>query len=117
MSSSASASTLPAALDSLLGQTLRNFEVIAADDGSDDQTWDVLCAYAQRDARIRPLRLPMFQPKLQQQKAGKSENSWSATGKNGRSSITTGIPVNRAAASLASTASPPLFLATSTSIR
>lgn len=52
------ASTLPAALDSLLGQTLRNFEVIAADDGSDDQTWDVLCAYARRDARIRPLRLP-----------------------------------------------------------
>lgn len=58
------ASTLPAALDSLLGQTLQNFEVIAADDGSDDQTWDVLCAYARRDARphresrIRPLRLP-----------------------------------------------------------
>lgn len=52
------ASTLPAALDSLLAQTLQNFEVIAADDGSGDQTWDVLCAYARRDARIRPLRLP-----------------------------------------------------------
>ncbi len=52
------ASTLLAALDSLLGQTLRDFEIIAADDGSDDDTWNVLCAYAKRDSRIRPLRLP-----------------------------------------------------------
>lgn len=56
------AATLPAALDSLLGQTLRDFEIIAADDGSSGvdggATWDVLCAYARRDARIRPLRLP-----------------------------------------------------------
>lgn len=52
------ASTLPAALDSLLAQTLQNFEVIAADDGSTDDTWDVLCASARRDSRIRPLRLP-----------------------------------------------------------
>lgn len=55
------ASTLPAALDSLLAQTLPDFEIIAADDGSDEAdggaTWDVLCAYARRDARIRPLRL------------------------------------------------------------
>jgi len=58
------ASTLPAALDSLLAQTLQDFEIIAADDGSNDGTWEVLCAYARRDARphregrIRPLRLP-----------------------------------------------------------
>jgi hypothetical protein len=52
------ASTLPAALDSLLGQTLHDFEIIAADDGSDDNTWEVLCAYARRESRIRPLRLP-----------------------------------------------------------
>lgn len=52
------AGTLPAALDSLLAQTLPDFEVIAADDGSTDGTWDVLCAYARRDSRIRPLRLP-----------------------------------------------------------
>jgi len=52
------ASTLPAALDSLLGQTLRDFEIIAADDGSTDGTWDVLRAFAKRDSRIRPLRLP-----------------------------------------------------------
>lgn len=56
------ARSLPAALESLLAQTLADFEIIAVDDGSADidggQTWDVLCAYARRDARLRPLRLP-----------------------------------------------------------
>ncbi|MBU1230258.1 MAG: glycosyltransferase [Proteobacteria bacterium] len=52
------AATLPAALDSLLGQTLQDFEILAVDDGSIDRTWEVLCAYARRDARIRPLRQP-----------------------------------------------------------
>ncbi|MDP3428515.1 MAG: glycosyltransferase [Humidesulfovibrio sp.] len=61
------AATLPAALDSLLAQTLADFEVIAVDDGSDDGsekygsgggTWGVLCDYARRDPRIRPLRQP-----------------------------------------------------------
>ena len=52
------ARSLPAALDSLLAQTLADFEVIAVDDGSTDRTWDVLCDYARRDARIRPLRQP-----------------------------------------------------------
>ncbi len=50
--------TLPAALDSLLAQTLTGFEICAVDDGSLDDTWDILTAYAGRDARIRPLRLP-----------------------------------------------------------
>lgn len=52
------AATLPAALDSLLGQTLKDFEVIAVDDGSMDRTWEVLCEFARRDSRIRPLRQP-----------------------------------------------------------
>ena len=52
------ARTLPVALDSLLAQTLTDFEIIAVDDGSDDTTWDVLAGYAQRDARVRPLRQP-----------------------------------------------------------
>jgi len=52
------ATTLPAALDSLLAQTLTDFEIIAVDDGSTDLTWNVLCAYARRDARLRPLRQP-----------------------------------------------------------
>ncbi|MDO9633371.1 MAG: glycosyltransferase [Humidesulfovibrio sp.] len=57
------AATLPATLDSLLAQTLTDFEIIAVDDGSDDggsdnPTWDVLCAYARQDSRIRLIRQP-----------------------------------------------------------
>ena len=52
------AATLPAALDSLLGQTLSAFEIVAVDDGSTDSTGDILAAYARRDTRIRPLPLP-----------------------------------------------------------
>ena len=43
--------TLGAALDSLLAQSLPDFEVVAQDDG----TLALLQAYAQRDARVRPL--------------------------------------------------------------
>jgi len=50
------AETLPAALDSLLAQTMPDFEVLAVDDGSADATWTVLRGYARRDGRIRPLR-------------------------------------------------------------
>lgn len=52
------ARTLPAALDSLLAQTLPDFEVVAVDDGSADESFAVLEQYAARDGRIRPLRLP-----------------------------------------------------------
>ena len=47
--------TLGAALDSLLAQSLPDFEVVALDDGSSDGTLALLQAYAQRDARVRPL--------------------------------------------------------------
>ncbi|MEF2145312.1 MAG: glycosyltransferase family 2 protein [Desulfovibrionaceae bacterium] len=47
--------TLPACLDSLLAQSLKNIEIVAVDDGSEDTTASILRAYAQRDARVRPI--------------------------------------------------------------
>ena len=44
---------LPSCLDSLLAQTYRDFEVVALDDGSRDQTPAILAEYAARDRRIR----------------------------------------------------------------
>lgn len=44
-------------LDSLLVQTYEDFEVVAVDDGSTDDSWQMLTAYASRDSRIRPHRL------------------------------------------------------------
>lgn len=44
--------TLPECLDSILSQTLTEFEVICIDDGSSDRSWEVLCAYAKKDPRI-----------------------------------------------------------------
>lgn len=40
-------------LDSLLGQTLAEIEVITIDDGSTDRSADILRDYAQRDRRVR----------------------------------------------------------------
>ncbi len=50
--------TLAAALDSLLQQDLDAFEVLAVDDGSSDDTPEILTAYAAKDARVRHLRRP-----------------------------------------------------------
>ena len=44
---------LPQRLDSVLGQTFQNFEVILLDDCSTDHSRAVIAAYAARDARIR----------------------------------------------------------------
>ncbi|MHC1788735.1 glycosyltransferase family 2 protein [Solidesulfovibrio sp.] len=54
------AASLPAALESLAGQTLADFEVLAVDDGSDDRgaTSAVLAAFARRDARFRHIVRP-----------------------------------------------------------
>lgn len=40
------------AIDSILSQTLEDFELIVLNDGSTDQTADILAAYAQQDQRI-----------------------------------------------------------------
>jgi len=45
-------------LDSLLAQTMRDFELIVVDDGSEDRTFEILKEYENRDPRMRPLRIP-----------------------------------------------------------
>jgi len=50
------ASTLAATMDSILGQTERDFECIVVDDGSTDATPAILADYASRDPRIRVIR-------------------------------------------------------------
>jgi glycosyltransferase involved in cell wall biosynthesis len=52
------AATLPEALESLTAQTLEDFEVVAVDDGSTDETRVVLEAWAQREPRLRVLGRP-----------------------------------------------------------
>jgi glycosyltransferase involved in cell wall biosynthesis len=49
---------LAQALDSLLGQTLQDFELIISDNASTDGTADICRDYAARDARIRYVRQP-----------------------------------------------------------
>lgn len=46
-----------AAIRSVLGQTHRELELIAIDDGSNDDTWRHLQSAAEADSRLRPLRL------------------------------------------------------------
>ena len=50
------AATLPEALDSIAGQTFTDFELIAIDDGSSDDSAALVGRYAERDDRIRLLR-------------------------------------------------------------
>jgi glycosyltransferase involved in cell wall biosynthesis len=53
-----SAATLERAIDSILGQTVTELELIVIDDGSSDDSPDIARAAAGRDPRIRPLALP-----------------------------------------------------------
>jgi glycosyltransferase involved in cell wall biosynthesis len=50
------AATLAATLDSVLAQTHADWEAIVVDDASTDATAAVIEAYAQRDARFKPVR-------------------------------------------------------------
>lgn len=43
-------------LDSLLAQDYPSLEFVIADDSSSDRTWELICAYAARDPRIRAYR-------------------------------------------------------------
>jgi glycosyltransferase involved in cell wall biosynthesis len=53
------ADLLPEALDSVLGQTYRDWEAVVVDDASTDDTYDVARSYAERHpARITTLALP-----------------------------------------------------------
>ena len=50
------AHALPNAIESILEQTFTDFEFIIIDDGSTDNTWNVIQSYAQKDPRIKALR-------------------------------------------------------------
>ena len=51
------ASFLPEAIDSILGQTLGDLELIVVDDGSSDASREIAQAYAGRDSRVRCIAL------------------------------------------------------------
>ncbi len=43
-------------IESILNQTYSNFEYIIIDDGSTDNSWDIIQQYAKKDGRIKPYR-------------------------------------------------------------
>lgn len=51
------AAYLPAAIDSVLAQSFRDFELICVDDGSSDESPRILARYATEDPRIRIITL------------------------------------------------------------
>lgn len=46
---------LPECLDSLEKQTYENLEIVVVDDGSQDETWEILQVFAQKNPRILPI--------------------------------------------------------------
>ena len=49
---------LPAALDSLLSQTVGDMVILVGDNASTDSTADIIGEYAARDSRVRHVRHP-----------------------------------------------------------
>jgi glycosyltransferase involved in cell wall biosynthesis len=45
-------------LDSILDQSITDYEVVVSDDCSTDGTWELILELAKEDARIRPIRTP-----------------------------------------------------------
>lgn len=43
---------LPKCLDTIIGQTYSNLQIVLIDDGSKDGTWDIMQKYAAKDSRI-----------------------------------------------------------------
>ena len=43
---------LPQCLDSVIGQTYMNLQIVVIDDGSTDKSWEIMQEYAQKDNRI-----------------------------------------------------------------
>jgi hypothetical protein len=43
------------ALDSIVNQTYQNFEIVICDDGSTDNSRELISSYAHRDSRVRPI--------------------------------------------------------------
>lgn len=52
-----SSAYLPQCLDSLLGQTLHDIEVLCVDDASTDNSLAILRQYAERDTRVKVFAL------------------------------------------------------------
>lgn len=49
-------STLEKAIESVLNQTLENFEFIICDDASEDNSWEIIQLYRRKDRRIRTIQ-------------------------------------------------------------
>lgn len=62
--------TIRAALESALGQTLAQIEIVVVDDASTDRTPEIVAEYAARDARVRFIRQPENMSAFQARRAG-----------------------------------------------